>query len=270
MNTQHDVHQADLDRLKRLRLMDDDFLVQIFEGNCEVTELLLNIVLERSDIRVSKIMTQKEYRSISERTIKLDIYAEDADGKAYDVEVQRADRGAIPQRARFYSSMMDSRLLDKGQRFSQLTESYVIFITEKDVLGANCALYHIDRTIREMQHSNFEDGAHIVYVNGSYHNNTDPVGRLMHDFRCADPDEMYYPLLAERARYFKESEGGQKTMCKIMEDMRNETAEQTKLDTAQELLKMGILTLEQIAQAAKLPLETVQKLAAQEPHTTQQ
>jgi hypothetical protein len=143
----------------------------------------------------------------------------------------------------------------------------VIFITENDVLGASCALYHIERTIKEMQHLEFGDGAHILYVNGSYQNDADPIGRLMHDFRCTDPNDMYYQTLADRARYFKESEGGQETMCKIMEDMRNETAAQTavktKIEAAQKLLNMGILTYEQIAQVQGLPIETIRELAAQ-------
>jgi predicted transposase YdaD len=78
----------------------------------------------------------------------------------------------------------------------------------------------------------------------------------MHDFWCTDPNDMYYRTLAERTRYFKEDEGGQKTMCKIMEDMCNEE----NIKTARQLLDMGILTPEQIAQATRLSLETVKSL----------
>lgn len=35
---------------------------------------------------------------------------------------------------------------------------------------------------------------------------------------------MNYDVLADRARYFKQDEKGVATMCKLMEDMRNEAA----------------------------------------------
>ena len=65
----------------------------------------------------------------------------------------------------------------------------------------------------------FEDGEHILYVNGEYRDET-PIGKLMHDFSCTDPETMYYDDLAERVRFFKESKEGVAIMCKAIEDMR--------------------------------------------------
>ena len=72
---------------------------------------------------------------------------------------------------------MDSRELAKGEDFSSLPETWVIFITENDIYGAGCPLYHVERIIEELQRS-FDDGAHILYVNGSNREDT-PLGRLM-------------------------------------------------------------------------------------------
>lgn len=82
------------------------------------------------------------------------------------MEIQRADRGAGSQRARFHSSMIDSKMLKEKQNFKDIHDSYVIFITENDVIGAGLSLYHIDRVIKETG-ADFGDGAHIIYVNGS-------------------------------------------------------------------------------------------------------
>ena len=65
----------------------------------------------------------------------------------------------------------------------------------------------------------FNDGEHIVYVNGADKNSETELGKLMHDFFCTDPDDMNYAPLAEKARYFKEDEKGVAAMCKVMEDM---------------------------------------------------
>lgn len=70
-----------------------------------------------------------------------------------------------------------------------------------------------------------------------------PLGRLMHDFHCTNPDEMYYKILADRVRYFKESKEGQKEMCEIMEEMerkaekRGRKAELKRINTLNQRLK---------------------------------
>ena len=79
--------------------------------------------------------------------------------------------------------------------------------------------------------------------NGSYQGD-DEIGKLMHDFRTNDPDEMYFSELAKRTRYFKEDEEGVAAMCKAMEDMRNETAQTTLFNTLLSLLRKGRITLE--------------------------
>ena len=80
----------------------------------------------------------------------------------------------------------------------------MIFITENDVLRENRPIYHIERVITESG-NRFNDEAHIVYVNASYNDDT-ALGRLMHDFRCADPGDMIYPELREKTIPFKEDE----------------------------------------------------------------
>ena len=82
----------------------------------------------------------------------------------------------------------------------------------------------------------------------------------MHDFSCTSAKDMYYEVLAERVHYFKEDEKGVATMCRVMEDMRNETARETCLETARSLLTIGKLTYEEIAQATKLTVDEVKEL----------
>lgn len=74
----------------------------------------------------------------------------------------------------------------------------------------------------------FDDGSHIVYVNGSYKGD-DPVGRLMHDFGCREPKDIYYPELAKGVKHFKE-EGGRKAMCEAVKRYGDKRAENARLD----------------------------------------
>ena len=82
----------------------------------------------------------------------------------------------------------------------------------------------------------------------------------MHDFYCTDPKDMNYKILAERVRYFKEDEKGVATMCRVMEDMRNETAREERIAMAQRLLKLGKLSYEEIAETEVLTVEEVKAL----------
>lgn len=63
------------------------------------------------------------------------------------------------------------------------------------------------------------------------------LGKLMHDMWCVEPEDMHYGILAERVRYFKENEEEVATMCRAMEEMRNDTAFKTMLNAVRELMK---------------------------------
>lgn len=159
------INKEDLQILEGFRLLDDDFMTMVFQENKEATELLLNILLKRGDIEVMEVITQKEEKNpiIGGRSIVLDIFAKDSEGKNYDVEVQRQDEGADVHRARYHSSTLDTRMLKEKQKFKELHDSYVIFITENDTMGMGLPMYHIERTIRESG-GLFNDGSHIIYM----------------------------------------------------------------------------------------------------------
>ena len=246
-----------LEAIEKLCLLDDNLMTLVFDRNIESTELLLNIILQRDDLKVLEAVAQREYKNPMSggRSITIDIYARDGDGKVYDIEVQRASSGADVHRARFHSSMIDTKMLKARQEFQEIHDSYVIFITASDVMGAGHSLYHIDRVIKETG-TYFGDGSHIIYVNGSYKDDNDPVGKLMHDFRCLSSVDMFYPILARQVKYFKETEGGQEIMCQIFEDLAEKRAEERaeeraieeKKGFARRMIAKGKLSIEEIAE----------------------
>lgn len=262
-------HQEDLKRLRGFRLLDDDFLTKCFEGDPRYIQLVLRIVLEKPDLEVIDVRTQVFVENLLNRSVRLDILATDSTGRKINVEIQRSDKGAGRRRARYNSSMMDAGVLRKGEDFDALPETYVVFITEHDVIGAGRPVYHIGRYIFDTG-ENFDDGSHILYVNGSYRDET-PIGKLMHDFSCTDPAKMYFDELAERVRFFKESKEGVSIMCKAMEDMRNESLQEGieqgmkrgMKSAALRMLEAGKYALEEIAEISGLSLDAVKGLLAE-------
>ena len=87
----------------------------------------------------------------------------------------------------------------------------------------------------------------------------------MHDFSCANPDEMKYELLAEKTRYYKKDEEGVKKMSPVMKELVTEIAAEEKAALSEEfainLLEDGIYSIPKIAEISKLPESKVRKLA---------
>lgn len=205
-----------LEKIKQLRLMDDTFFNSCFDGNIPCMEVVLRAVLGNDRLRVTEVITQQSVPNLYGRAVRFDALATDGE-TIYDVEIQRSDEGANPRRARFNSSMIDSREVSKGTLFPDLPETYVIFITEHDIWKRGKPLYKVRRTFEDTEEV-FNDGTHILYVNGECQSES-PLGRLMHDFFCSDPNDMYSDVLAERVRFFKEDEKGVAAMCNVMKEI---------------------------------------------------
>lgn len=250
-------HEEDLRRLRGLRLLDDDFMQKVFEDKA-CTELLLQIILKRADLKVLHVKGQQDIKNLQGRSIILDILAVDTDNKVYNIEIQRSDKGAAVKRARYNSSLIDSNVTEPGEKYENLCESYIIFITENDIMKEGLPIYHVDRTVIETGKL-FGDEAHIIYVNSQIHDES-ALGKLMYDFYCTDAGKMNYEILADRVRYFKEDEKGVATMSRVMEEMRNETERAKAIKDAKGMLESGKLTYEEIAKIAELTIDEVRAL----------
>ena len=162
--------------------------------------------------------------------MRLDILAVDEADRVYNIEVQRNDKGAGVKRARYNSSLLDANVTEPGALFG--------------------------------------DESHILYVNAQIKDDT-ALGQLMHDFSCTSAEEMHYQILADRVRYFKEDTEGVATMCKVMEDMRNEAAreavKENAIKAARSFLALGKLSYEEIANSLGLTVDEVKALDESKP-----
>ena len=266
-----------LAEIERMRLMDDDFMSKCLENAPECIELMLQIILGKKDLKVVKSQTEYPIKSLQGRGVRFDVFARDSEGKEYDIEIQRADKGAEPRRARYNSALMDANALKSGEDFGKLRDTYVIFITETDVMKRGREVYVYDRTERASGDI-LNDGTHIIYVNGATRSETE-IGKLVHDLRCRHAAEMHFDILKKRVSQFKNSEEGRHYMCEAMERLRSEGKAEGKaegivegeargerknmLATAKRMLKDGVLALKDIARYSGLSLAQVRKLQAE-------
>ncbi len=230
-------------KIWNLRIIDDDFMRKILaDKTC--LQLVLRIIMEKPDLEIVEVNVQFDMKNLQGRSLELDVLAVDGRGGIYDIEVQRDDQKASPKRARYHSALIDANTLNPGEDFNNLFQNYVIFITENDVIGKGLPIYHVERIIQETG-GMFGDGTHILYVNANIQDDTE-LGKLMHDFMCPNPDQMHYSILARQTRYYKETEKGVTSMCRIFEEVkeegraegREEGREESRKIVSQELLNL--------------------------------
>ena len=249
-----------LAEIERFRLMDDDFMSKCLENAPECIELILQIILGKKDLKVIKSQTEYPIKSLQGRGVRFDVFARDSKGREYDIEIQRADRGAEPKRARYNSALMDANALKTGEDVGKLRDTYVIFITENDVMQRGKDIYVFDRVDKD-DGLELGDGTHIIYVNGATRSTSD-IGKLVHDFQCSDVAEMHFDVLKKQVNQFKNSEEGRRVMCKAVEGLVEKGKRETMLKMAKRMLKDGILALKDVARYSGLSLAQVKKLQA--------
>ena len=257
------------DILKNLTIMNDVFMRNVLKRR-ECTEYVLQVIMKEKELKIIDQVIQKDYKNLQGRSAVLDCVARDSGGRQMNVEIQQDNEGASPKRARYHSGLMDMNILNPGQDFDELPESYVIFITKEDVLGDGEAIYHINRIIEESG-KKFPDETHIIYVNAKRQDDTE-LGRLLHDLHCTNAKDMYSKVLAERVYELKETQKGVDFMCQELEQIYSEGMEigekrgerrgerrgmeKKAKKTAITLSGMG-MSLEKIAEALETSTDTV-------------
>ena len=250
------------EKIKHFTIMNDIFMRNVLKETA-CTEYILQVIMNKKELKVIDQTLQKDYKNLQGRSAILDCVAKDAENNHFNVEIQGENDGASPKRARYHCGLLDMNLLNPGDLFDNLPETYVIFITKNDVLGYNLPISHIQRRSNETEDI-FQDGQHILYVNSKKQDDTE-LGRLMHDLHCEEADKMYSNVLSARVQQLKETEEGVNQMCQELEEIYNEGeqsgVQKGELKKAREttlaLLEMG-MSAEQIAKAVNLSIETIQ------------
>ena len=134
------ISREEWEQFRKLTLMDNDFMNMALEDNIPCVEEMLRVILGRDDLIVKKVQTQRFLKGFA-RSVYLDVYAVDGEGTIYNIEIQRSDRGAEPKRARFNLGAVDWHKFPSGADYDEIAETWIIFITESDVLEGGLAVY---------------------------------------------------------------------------------------------------------------------------------
>ncbi len=126
----------------------------------QVLEVILNIEIDH----IEYLNTEQEVSAYNDaKGVRLDVYLKASD-KVFDIEMQTTDT-PYGKRMRYYQSAIDSSLLNKGEDYTMLTESYIIFICTKDPFDCDIPLYTIERRCIEHDIVDNFDEAHWLILN---------------------------------------------------------------------------------------------------------
>ena len=131
----------------------DDFMFGAVMRNPNLCKPLLELVL---GVKIRKIEYPELQKVIDARygskAVRLDVYVEDEAGTVYDVEIQTTRKKHLPKRMRYYQGIIDLNILEKGDDYSALRKSFVIFICTYDPFGKGRWIYTFENRCREAPH----------------------------------------------------------------------------------------------------------------------
>jgi predicted transposase/invertase (TIGR01784 family) len=113
--------------------------------------------------------------------VRLDVCAEDKVGAFYNLEMQKKDTKELPQRARYYNSVMDVTYFKSGSDYADIRNNYVVFICQEDVFGLGYYRYEVKPTISE--NLEYNNGTHTIFFNTKgYRGEIHPEAKAILDF----------------------------------------------------------------------------------------
>ncbi|MBQ2314478.1 MAG: Rpn family recombination-promoting nuclease/putative transposase, partial [Treponema sp.] len=227
--------------------------------------------------------------------IRLDVYVQD-ESRIYDVEIQNRDFQDLGRRTRYYQGMMDTDSLLKGEPYSKLKDSIIIFLCRFDPFKKGIPCYTVKRTCLQDSAVKINDGALVQVFNcQAFGQVKNPKLRAFLKYiQTGSVETDFTRRLEKMVEAKKQIEGMKKAYLSwslhdhdvrmegriegrnegLIEGRiegiaigekrgRSEGATERAREDARNLLAMHALTHEQIAQAVGLSIAEVEQLAAQ-------
>jgi len=204
---------------RSMNLFSTPFMRVVFKDK-KATEYVLRILTEKPDLTVQENLTEYRISKLDSRDAVLDVIAIDHEGVFYHIEIQLASSDNHIRRVRFYSAMVDSELLEKGTKYSELPNTYIFYISLNDFMGLGEPIASVDCTIGSKKKA-YDDGKHIYFVNAGV-NDESKVARLMDFFKTADPNDLSHGDLSNRVHVLKCEKEGEDPMCAITQSFVDE------------------------------------------------
>lgn len=127
----------------------DDLMFRTMAEDEKFCEEILRVILEDEALTVLESTPQYAGTNPQGRSVILDAKCVLGDGRKIDIEVQKANDDDHQRRVRYNGAILTTNLTDPGEKFKDVPDVCVVFISKFDIFNGNLPLYHVDRVIRE-------------------------------------------------------------------------------------------------------------------------
>jgi hypothetical protein len=220
-----------IQKVQEFRPIDDVFFEVLAEDK-GVCEEILRTVLDDKELVVCDVIVQSSERNIYGRSVRLDALCILGTGKRVNIEIQRSDKDDHLRRARFNSASITVKDSKAGDRFKDVVDVYIVYISQFDFFDGNSPIYHIDKVVRETGET-VDDGSYEIFVNTTVKDGSD-VSELMSCFLEKNINNPRFPKLSNRVKELKTSESGVQAVCEIMEKYNAIAARESAIKTTVE------------------------------------
>ena len=197
---------------RSMNLFSTPFMRVVFKDE-KATRYVLRILTGKPDLQIQENLTEYRISKLDTKDAVLDVIAVDEKGVFYHIEIQLANSDDHIRRVRFYSAMVDSELLEKGTKYTDLPNTYIFYISMDDFMGLGEPIAQVESTIGKKKKT-YEDEKHIFYVNAGVDDESE-VARLMNFFKLADPNDSSHGELSDRVHLLKCEKEGEEPMCEV-------------------------------------------------------
>ena len=206
-------------RIEELEIW-DDFMFGAVMSNKELCKHLLEIILQKKikDIRYTELQKAINLQ-YDAKSIRLDVYVEDDTESVYNIEIQTTNEKNLPKRSRYYQGMIDLNVLDKGELYSKLKKSYVIFICNYDPFRKGRCFYRFENVCVDDPSLKLKDDSVKIMIN-PYGNDTKQFGKgfaaLMDFLKNGQISDTYTESLKDEITEVKVSEEWRRRYMKLL------------------------------------------------------
>lgn len=150
---------------EELEFTDDFMFCKILEKRTDLCKELLEIILSKKIKRVEVNKQKAIDITYTAKSIRFDVYVEDEDNTVYDIEMQTDVQKDVAKRSRYYQGMIDLNLIEKGEKYSKLKTSYIIFICMFDPFGKGKHIYTFENRCIEDLDIGLGDETTKIFLN---------------------------------------------------------------------------------------------------------
>ena len=253
-----------LKRFEDLTLQDDFMFCKVMQ-NPDLCKKLIEMILSDTIGQISYISVQHNINTYEQaKSVRFDVLVQTENGKFYDVEIQVSNEKNIPKRMRFYQAAIDISFLDKGNFYSDLNNSFIIFICTFDAIGKNKPIYTFENICIEDKNISLQDGTKKIIINAEAFKDTEDknLKEFLKYLKTGKAKSEFTRRIEEMIQTVKQNEQARqeyRLMSTFEMDARYKGIYENKRETAKILKQLGD-SLQKIMQVTGLTESEIEKL----------